>query len=72
MTFGSGQRDREVAVTSEASVVDLVVGAADLVVGAADLVVGVAMVVDLLQKMSQNGEQEYKKRCATWRVSLVE
>ena len=58
MTFGSGQRDREVAVTSEASVVDLVVGAADLVVG-------VAMVVDLLQKMSQNGKQEYKKRCAT-------
>jgi len=30
-----------------------------------DSAVGTAMEIDLLQKTSLNGEQEYKKRCAT-------
>jgi hypothetical protein len=37
----------------------------DSAVGTADSVAGTAMAIDLLQKTSLNGEQEYKKRCAT-------
>jgi hypothetical protein len=39
--------------------------AVDSAVGAADSVAGTAMAIDLLQKTSLNGEQEYKKGCAT-------
>ena len=39
--------------------------AAGSAVGTADSVAGTAMAIDLLQKTSLNGEQEYKKRCAT-------
>ena len=59
MTYGPApRRYLDATVTGEDAAVDSAVGAADSVAGT-------AVAIDLIQKTSLNGEQEYKKRCAT-------
>ena len=67
MTYGPApRRYLDATVTGEDAAVGSVRRVAvDSAVGAADSVVGTAMAIDLLQKTSLNGEQEYKKRCET-------
>ena len=67
MTYGPApRRYLDAIVTGEDAAAGSVRRVAvDSAVGAADLVAWAAVAIDLLQKTSLNGEQEYKQRCET-------